>query len=74
MISTWGQGQIVLLIGQGCVINCISWLIVKGHKPAAAVIVTVELVFERAQEICGGALPLCHRNIIKILTLQLVRN
>lgn len=74
MISTWGQGRIVLLIGQGCVINCINWLIVKGHKPVSAVIVTVELVFERAQEIYGGAMLLCHRNIIKIVLLQLARN
>lgn len=36
----------------------------------SAVIVTVELVFERAQEIYGGAMLLCHRNIIKIVLLQ----
>lgn len=45
MIITMGKEQI-MLIGQGCIINGINWLIVKGHKPAIPVSVTVELIFE----------------------------
>lgn len=37
MISTWGQGQTSLLMGLGCIINCINWLGIKGHETAAVV-------------------------------------
>lgn len=67
MISTWGQGQIVLLIGQGCVTDCTGGLMVEGQTPAAAVFVTVGLTFVRVQEMCGGAVLLSHRNIVKPL-------
>lgn len=71
MISTWGQGQVALLMGLGCVINCINWLGIKGHEAAAVV---GAVVFVRAQEICGCAMLLCHPGIIKIPSLQLLRN
>lgn len=37
MISTWGQGQTALLMGPGCIINCINWLDIKGHEATAVV-------------------------------------